>query len=202
MSQHVNILAFAASTRKESLNKKLVQAAATFAGDATTSITLIDLKNFPIPLYDGDYEEENGQPDSALQLRALFKQHDALIIASPEYNGFFPPLLKNTFDWLSRPLDKEERHAAFKSKSVLLMSATRGESGGKRGLNSLRQLLNNLKAEVHEREFLMPKGNEAFDVEGNIISQPLRNGLLDTVHGFVKRLHREADTDSRIAANV
>jgi NAD(P)H-dependent FMN reductase len=191
MSHPIRILAFAGSARKDSINKKLARAAAAAAGDAA-SVTWVDLKDFPIPLYDGDFEEEHGQPAAALRLRALFKEHDALIIASPEYNGFPSPLLKNTLDWLSRPLDGEERHAAFKGKAVLLLASTRGESGGPRGLQNLRQLLQNLKALSYEKEYLLPKGNDAFDSDGNLKNGQDRLRLAELVREFTAHVRERA----------
>lgn len=196
MPSTIRILAFAGSTRHGALNKKLARAAAAAATRPGVRVTWIDLRDFPIPLYDGDTELQKGQPTAALELRALFKQHDALIIASPEYNGFFSPLVKNTFDWLSRPLDGEERHAAFKDKHVLLLAATRGESGGARGLKQLRQLLSNLKALSHEEQYLLPKGEEAFDDEGNFISEDNRLRLVQLAENFVDHVQ----TRSRLAA--
>ncbi|QAU34001.1 NAD(P)H-dependent oxidoreductase [Janthinobacterium sp. 17J80-10] len=188
MSNTIKILAFAGSTRTDSINKKLVAAAAEAVADPGASVTWIDLKDFVIPLYDGDIEAESGQPAAALTLRALFKSHDALLIASPEYNGFFSPLVKNTFDWLSRPLDGEERHAAFKSKPTLLLATTRGESGGGRGLQQLRQLLQNLKALPHEEVYLLPKGNDAFDENGKLKSEQDQARLSGLVNEFIGQL--------------
>lgn len=187
MPTTIRILAFAGSTREASLNKKLAKNAAAAAEAAGASVTWIDLRDYPIPLYDGDWEERYGQPPAALRLRALFQKHDALLVASPEYNGFFPPLLKNTFDWLSRPYNDEERHASFKHKPVLLLAATRGESGGARGLKHLRQLLSNLKAQVHEGEYLLPKGVEAFDEHGEFTNEEDRIRLILLLRNFVVR---------------
>lgn len=196
MSRSIRILAFAGSARHGALNKKLSKAAAAAATKPGVTVTWIDLRDFPIPLYDGDTEIKKGQPLPALELRALFKQHDALIIGSPEYNGFFSPLIKNTFDWLSRPLDGEECHAAFKDKHVLLLAATRGESGGGRGLKQLRQLLSNLKAQSYEGEYLLPKGQEAFDEQGNFIDEENQIRLSKLTRSFVDHVQEL----SRLAA--
>lgn len=185
MSHPIKILAFAGSTRRDALNKKLARAAAGLAEQAGAAVTFVDLGDYPIPLYDGDAEQEQGHPQHALALRALFKRHDALIVASPEYNGFFSPLLKNTFDWLSRPIEGEERHVAFKDKPVLLLAATPGESGGKRGLAQLRQLLGNLKAVGHASDYSLPKGSAAFGADGALASDEVRASLGALVREFV-----------------
>lgn len=191
MTRPINILAFAGSTRRESLNKKLAVLAAETAEVAGAQsgepvhVTWVDLKHFPIPLYDGDYEEQFGLPPAALKLRDLVRTHDALLIASPEYNGFPSPLLKNTLDWLSRPYGGEERHAVFKDKPVLLLAATRGEAGGRRGLAQLRQLLGNLKAASFEQEYVLPKGNEALDALGRLRDPEAQSRLANVVGSFV-----------------
>lgn len=80
------VLAFSGSIRRDSWNRKLISVAAQAARAAGGNVTLLDLADYPLPLYDGDLEKRVGLPDNALRLKALFKQHDALLIASPEYN--------------------------------------------------------------------------------------------------------------------
>src|SRR3978361_631370 len=98
----VKVLAFAGSARRDSLNKKLVRVAAQAARDAGGEVTFVDLDDYPMPVYHGDLEAKDGLPENALKLRAMFLEHDALLIASPENNASVPSLLKNTIDWLSR----------------------------------------------------------------------------------------------------
>ena len=88
------LLFFAGSARKESMNKKLAKLAADMAQDAGAQVTHIDLKDFEMPLYDGDVEEENGIPENAKKLKQLFVEHDGFFIASPEYNSSMPPLFE------------------------------------------------------------------------------------------------------------
>src|SRR5512147_238381 len=95
-------LVFAGSIRTDSLHRKLARAAAKELRQRGIDVTLIDLRDYPMPLYDGDLESSEGLPASALALRKLLASHDLLVIASPEYNGSFSALLKNTIDWTSR----------------------------------------------------------------------------------------------------
>ncbi len=88
-----HILAFAGSARSDSLNKKLIKIAVTGAQRAGADVTLIDLCDYAMPLYDGDLEKDRGLPDKALALRQLLLEHQGLLLASPEYNGFFSSLL-------------------------------------------------------------------------------------------------------------
>jgi chromate reductase len=101
------ILAFAGSTRGESFNKKLVQIAVKGARGAGADLTLLDLEDFPLPLFDQDLEAEHGMPDNGTKLKRLFIDHDGLLVASPEYNSSITAVLKNAIDWLSRPAPGE-----------------------------------------------------------------------------------------------
>jgi hypothetical protein len=78
------VLAFAGSTRADSFNRKLAQTAAIFAEKAGATVTVVDLRDHPLPLYDGDLEESAGPPEEATTLYELFKSHDALLISSHE----------------------------------------------------------------------------------------------------------------------
>ena len=86
---------FAGSVRKESVNNQLIIVIAEYAKQQGADVTVIDLVDYQLPIYDGDFEEENGQPESAKKLHKLVEEHDAMVIASPEYNGLPSPLLKN-----------------------------------------------------------------------------------------------------------
>src|SRR5215212_6114548 len=135
-------LVFAGSTRTDSLHRKLARAAVGEFRRRGLEVTLVDLRDYPMPLYDGDMEAANGLPPSALALRKLLAEHDLLVIASPEYNGSFPALVKNTIDWTSRPAAEGERPAAlYRGKMAALLAGSPGPSGGRRGLRHLRELL-------------------------------------------------------------
>ena len=95
MSRPVKILAFASSARRESFNKKLVRVAAQAAREAGAEVTLLDLAELPLPLFDQDLEAAEGLPENARQLKALMAEHDGFLISSPEYNSSITPLLKN-----------------------------------------------------------------------------------------------------------
>lgn len=177
------ILAFAGSTRRDSTNKKLARCAAQAAVAARAEVTWIDLADFPLPLYDGDIEAR-GFPAAQLALRAVFARHDALIVASPEYNGFFPPVLKNALDWLSRPAQGQERHAVFAGRPVLLLSAVGGRSGGPAGLQQLHRQFEHLKAAPHARQFVLPLAHAAFDQRGRLLDPAQGAMLADTVAEF------------------
>src|ERR1700690_2177036 len=112
------ILAFAGSTRKESFNKKLVKVAADAARAAGAEVTYLDLKDIPMPLYDGDLETEQGLPENAKKFKAMLLAHDGLLISAPEYNSSISGVLKNAIDWASRPAPGEAPLACFAGKGV------------------------------------------------------------------------------------
>ncbi len=180
------LLFFAGSARKDSLNKKLAQLASAIAWDSGAQVTLIDLADFPMPLYDGDCEAEKGLPETAKQLKKLFAEHDGFFIASPEYNGSFSPLLKNAIDWTSRAeKDGEEPLTAFKGKTVALGAVSPGGMGGRRGLVMLRDLFGNINVEVTPTQVAVPKGFDAFDDDDKLVDAQLNDILSATVRELI-----------------
>src|SRR4051812_36524754 len=97
------ILAPAGSTRRDSYNKRLVRLAARGAEAAGAEVAVIDLRDFPLPLFDEDLEREQGPPEAAPRLKTRMVESDGLLIASPEYNSSITAVLKNAIDWVSRP---------------------------------------------------------------------------------------------------
>lgn len=160
------LLAFAGSTRRDSLNRKLIQAATAIAQEAGAEVTLLDLNEYPMPLYNGDLEAKEGLPESALRLKSVFKAHDALMIASPEYNSSVPPMLKNTLDWVSRDWHGESGLLPYQNKLAAIMAASPGALGGMRMLPHLRQILNTLGVMVLPGQFSLAQADQAFDATG------------------------------------
>lgn len=172
------ILAFAGSTRRDSWNRKLVQAAAATARSSGAEVTLLDLQDYPMPLYNGDLEIQDGLPDNALRLKTLFKAHDALLIASPEYNSSMPPLLKNTLDWVSREWQGESGLLPYQNKVAAIMAASPGALGGIRMLPHLRQILNTLGVLVLPGQFSLAHADTAFDETGALQSPARLHSLV------------------------
>ncbi len=162
------ILAFAGSTREASFNKKLVRIAAQGAREAGATVTLIDLKDFPLPLFDEDLEAASGAPEQARRLKPLMVEHDGFLIAAPEYNSSMTAVLKNAIDWVSRPVPHESPLVAFTGKVVVLMSASPGALGGLRGLVHVRAMLGNLGALILPDQIAVPRAFEAFHADGTL----------------------------------
>jgi chromate reductase, NAD(P)H dehydrogenase (quinone) len=171
------ILAFAGSLRRESFNKKLVPIAAKAARDAGAEVTLIDLKDFPLPLFDQDLEAEQGMPENGRKLKQLFIDHDGLLIASPEYNSSITAVLKNAIDWVSRPAPGEPSLVAFRSKVATRMSASPGALGGLRGLVHVRSILSNIGVIVLPDQIAVPKAHEAFNADGSLKDSKQHSGI-------------------------
>jgi chromate reductase len=190
MSLKPKILAFSGSSRSESFNKKLVKLAASAATKAGAEVTLIDLRDLQLPLYDGDLEEKSGVPDSARKFRGLIVQHQGLMIASPEYNASVSPLLKNAIDWASRPIPNETN--PYAGKIAMLMSASPGGLGGLRGQIHVRAILDTLTVITMTESLAVMKAHEAFNADGSF-KEPKQQATLEKLAArFVTTLEKLA----------
>ncbi|MHC5115389.1 MAG: NADPH-dependent FMN reductase [Planctomycetota bacterium] len=186
------ILAFAGSLRTGSFNKSLVHVAATAARDAGAETTVIDLRDFAMPIFDEDLEQREGLPDSGRQLKEMFRAHDGLLIASPEYNSSYSAALKNTIDWVSRPEPDQPPLSCFVGKVAGIMAASPGALGGLRGLVHLRALLGNIRVLVIPDQHALPKAAEAFS-GGTLTNERDRvriEGIGRAVADSIRRLNR------------
>lgn len=164
MASSPRILAFSGSARRESLNRKLLAVAVQATREAGGEVTLLDLNEFTLPLYHGDLEAADGLPAHAVKLIQLILGHDGLLIASPEYNSMFTPLLKNTIDWCTRGDDNP-----FVGKVAAVISASPGALGGVRSLKLTQQLLTHLGCHVVPGQTMLPQAGKAFDAAGALI---------------------------------
>lgn len=165
----LRILAISGSSRRESLNQKLLEIAAHGARDAGADVTVVRLSDLDLPIYDEDHEAEYGLPNGARHLQALVETHHALLIATPEYNGGYTALLKNAVDWISRPRsDGSSGVALMAGKAAALVSASPGQLGGLRSQTGLRAVLDKLGMLVIPQAFALSMAHEAFDAEGRL----------------------------------
>src|SRR6476469_8563487 len=132
------ILAFAGSLREGSLNKKILAVAVDGARAAGGDVTVVDLRDFPMPVYDQDEVDRNGFDANALRFQELLCEHQGLLIASPEYNGSIPGGMKNIIEWASRKSERYERCEPFRGKHAAMITASPGSFGGIRCLSHLR----------------------------------------------------------------
>jgi NAD(P)H-dependent FMN reductase len=192
MADSPTVLAFAGSARKASFNKKLVRIAAQAAEEAGASVTLIDLADIPMPLYDGDLESDRGIPAPAKQFKQLMIEHDGFLIASPEYNSSLSPLLKNAIDWASRPEPNEPPLAAYRGKFAGLMAASPGRLGGLRGLSDLRSILQNIGVHVLPDFVATPNAGDAFTDGGDLKDEQQRKMIRGVGTRLVETLRKHA----------
>ena len=174
------LLAFSGSARRESLNQKLVQVAAAGARSAGADVTVVNLRQLPMPLYDQDLEAAEGLPEHARSFKQLLLDHHGLLIASPEYNGSITPLLKNSIDWASRAEAGDDGHSiAFRAKVAALMSASPGRLGGLRGLVHVRSILHGLGVMVLPKQVTVGQAFQALAEDGSLADPDLRQKVED-----------------------
>jgi len=180
------LVAFSGSIRKDSFNRKLIEALVEIAKSQGVDTQYLDLKDYPLPIYNGDLEEEEGIPENALIINQAMQDADGFILACPEYNGFMTPLMKNTIDWVSRPTEKGATSLlAYKEKTALLLGASPGALGGIRGIPHMRTLLSQIGTSVFPTVKGIPKAHEAFNDDGSIKEAKLQKDLEKLVERFV-----------------
>lgn len=184
------LLFFAGSARENSLNKKLAKLGHQIAADAGIPSTFIDLRDFPMPIYDGDLEDAEGPPENTQRLKKIISEHSGIFIADPEYNSSISPLLKNTIDWLSRPPLPSSGIPLFKGRVFAIGSAAAGATGGVRSMLALRQVLNSgIGAIVLPEQMSVPSATDAFDDNGGLKNPQFEAHFI----GLIKRLEEVAN---------
>tara|TARA_B100001059_G_C17812843_1_gene573327 strand:- start:206 stop:724 length:519 start_codon:yes stop_codon:yes gene_type:complete len=156
-----------------------VELAASSAEKSGAKVTLINLKDHPLPIFDQDLEDEHGLPDEAIELKSLFRSHDGLLIASPEYNGSYSAALKNTVDWMTRPDPKHPGTSCFRGKVAGLMSCSPGRLGGIRGLPSLRHLLSGIGTMVLARQVAVPMISDELGESSTLATESFQQAIDD-----------------------
>jgi NAD(P)H-dependent FMN reductase len=191
----MKVLVFAGSTRQQSLNRQLARVTAAMVRASGAEVTHLELGDYNVPLYNGDLEAR-GTPPDVVRLKQVFFEHPAWIICTPEYNASYPALVKNTFDWLSRPVaadpDWTDGYKATRGKVVGVLSASPGALGGLRSQSHLVPLLLNLQCWVTPQSYALGRAGEAFDAEGQLLSDRARGAVqavIDQVLFAAQRLN-------------
>ena len=183
----IKLLFFAGSSRAESCNKKLAQAACEYAKSKGAQATFLDLRDYPMPIYDGDLEDESGLPEHAIKFKKQLIAHDGFFITSPEYNSSFSPLLKNALDWASRPhTENETPLLAYKDKVIALGAASPGGLGGLRGLVPLRMMLGNIATHLIPNQFALGGAYGAFDDSGALKDEKQQKMLAGVIDQLIE----------------
>jgi chromate reductase, NAD(P)H dehydrogenase (quinone) len=191
----MKLLIFAGSTRQGSFNRRLAATAAAMGRASGADVTHLELADFAIPLYNADLEAV-GTPGDVVRLKRLMFEHPAWIVCSPEYNGSYTALLKNTIDWASSPIKDDPEWASgskpFAGKVVGLLSASPGAMGGLRSLSHVNALLHNLQCWIAPRQFALGNARQAFDAQGELQGERERKAVqavVDQVLWASTRLH-------------
>lgn len=174
------ILAFAGSNSSQSINYKLVQF--TVEGLNEHNVQLLNLANFPFPMYSEDYERENGFSNSLIELKNDIAEADGLIIAVNEHNSTPSAYFKNLLDWLS----KLERFY-LKEKPIFLMSTSRGKRGGKSALEIIKNLLPRFGANVVS-SFSLPLFSENLEGKQEITDAELAKSHQAALQQFLSQI--------------
>jgi chromate reductase len=186
------ILAFAGSLRAGSYNKKLIAHAADAARAAGAEVEVVDFRSLDLPIFDEDLESASGLPAGAKKLKALMRDHDGFLIASPEYNSSITGALKNAIDWASRSeTDDEPELVAYRGKAAAIMSASPGGLGGMRGLVHLRSILGNIGVLVLPDQVAISAAHNAFSETGALTDQRKArqvNSLAEALVALVRKL--------------
>jgi chromate reductase len=176
----MRLLAFAASLKRASLNRKLIHLAVELAREAQVEVDLADFREFHMPLYDADLQNSAGFPEGVRELARRIEAVDGLMIASPEYNYSLPGTLKNAIDWVSRM-----KPMPLRGKHGVLLAASTSLVGGSRGLWALRVPLEGLGVMLLPDMFALAQAPQAFDEQGKLKDPELQERLRKLVHGYL-----------------
>lgn len=191
MSNKPKILAFAGSLREKSYNKRVLKTAIKGVEEAGAEVTYIDLKDYPMPIYNADLQDTQGFPPIAAAFQRLLLEHDGLLIASPEYNASLPAVLKNAIDWASRANGDIKLGECFKGKFAAIMTASPGAFGGIRCLGHLRDVLTILLVNVLPSEIAVGKVGGMFEGDsGEITSDTMKKILEELGASLADILHK------------
>jgi chromate reductase, NAD(P)H dehydrogenase (quinone) len=196
MMRKPRILAFAGSLREHSFCRRVLKTAIQGAEKAGAEVTFVDLRHYPMPIYNPDDHELQGFHEKALEFQSLVTEHDGFLIASPEYNGSLPAVLKNAIDWASRPNGEYDRSKVFSGKFAAMMTASPGSFGGVRSLAHLRDVLTSVNVNVLPREVAVTFAEERFggngeemrDVKMKQTLEGLGAALVDMLHKTLPRV--------------
>jgi NAD(P)H-dependent FMN reductase len=206
MSKNPKILAFAGSLREKSYNKRVLKVAIEGAKNAGAEVTFVDLKDYPMPLYNADLQDTQGFPPIAAAFQRLLLEHDGLLIASPEYNASLPAVLKNAIDWASRANGNLKLGECFKGKVAAIMTASPGAFGGIRCLAHLRDVLTILLVNTLPSEIAVAKVGGIFDGDSNEITDDnvrvILEDLGESLANTLRKTHGEVEVVESAASNV
>ena len=170
-----NIIAFAGSNSKTSINKQLATYAASLIENV--EVTTLDLKDFELPVYGMDLENEKGIPDNAQKFLDTIKSSDGIVLSLAEHNGAYATVFKNIFDWMSRIDGK-----LWSDKPMLLMASSPGARGGATVLDIAKGRFPFMGGNIVS-DFSLPSFFDNFK-EGKVVSEELHLELTTQIKAF------------------
>jgi chromate reductase len=181
----MKLLVFAGALRTDSCNKKFAREAARLVTEAGHEAEFLDLKDYPMPVYDGDIEAATGVPETTKALSKKILGADGVILSTPEYNASIPGALKNVIDWLSR-----DKPVALTGKHLLLLAASPGALGGTRALWHTRQPFELLNVHVYPNMMGLNDAYNAFDSDGKLKDEKTAGRLKALIDPFLAHIKR------------
>jgi len=200
MAKKPRILAFAGSLREHSFNKRVLRAAIAGARAAGADVTEIDLREYPMPVYNPDEHLQNGFDENAARFQQILSEHDGLLIATPEYNGSLPGGLKNAIDWASRKSDKFGLIEVFKGKTAAIMTASPGSFGGIRCLAHLRGVLSIMLVNVLPMEIAVTFVADKFQADTEEMTDEKTKKILEDLGAQLAEMLRKTHVETEAAA--
>lgn len=174
-----NIIAFAGSNSKNSINKKLAIYASSMVD--YVNVNVLDLNDFELPLYGIDHENDHGIPNNAYRFLELIKNTDGIVLSLAEHNGAYSSAFKNIFDWMSRIESN-----LWYDKPMLLMATSPGGRGGLSVLEIANGKFPRMSAKI-TNVFSLPFFHKNFS-DGKIIDDELNKQLIKSVSEFSKAI--------------
>jgi NAD(P)H-dependent FMN reductase len=175
------IIAFAGSNSKASINKKLAVYAAGLVDNA--KIKILDLNDYPLPVYGIDLENELGIPENAKRFLEVVKNSDGIVLSLAEHNGAYSTAFKNTLDWISRIDGK-----LWSDIPMLLMATSPGARGGQSVLEIAKSRFPHMGGNI-VADFSLPSFGQNFIPEG-ITDETLSTKLNEAVKTFSKATYK------------
>lgn len=198
MARQPRILAFAGSLREKAYTKRIVKVAAEGARRAGAEVTYIDLKDYPMPIYNADLQDTQGFPPIAAAFQRLLLDHDGLLIASPEYNASLPSALKNVIDWTSRANGDLKVADCYKGKFAAIMTASPGSFGGIRCLKHLRDVLTILFVNTLPTEIAVSFVGGKFEGDTDIMTDDRTEAMLEDLGASLAEMLRKTHCEPEI----
>lgn len=180
----MKVLLLPGSRRQDSINVRLLLAVAQRLEQHGIEADLVTAEQLDAPIYDGDCEAQVGVPESIKQLNQRMLDASGIVVASPEYNGFFSPLLKNTLDWMSRSQDDQPGTLVFRDKAALVLAASPGPMAAARALPHIRTQLSNLGCNVYRAQLGIGRAVTVLSEQGDVLDEKIDQQLTTLIADF------------------